>query len=275
MYQSFTELLEAAGPCGSCGKPLGYDFIESEQQVILDAMNRIPERLRRLIIEAPKVCEPCERMGHERQQELIKKRKVQAHIEDAYGRGFLPEQAREACFNRSRVAIEDRNLEAWQWARNWTRNKPNAWVMGAEGTGKTFWARYVLNTALESLLSVAETRGIDINRTAGRYSAEESVKRWCAVDLLLIDDIDKAGWDKAGFESLWYILDRRWDAKRRTIITSNVKPEHMREVWRPLCEDNPSILGTLFARLIPMDRIELTGASIRREQQQELSEGAA
>jgi DNA replication protein DnaC len=270
VFETFEELLDSMGVCGACEKPVVWKLSEAEQQELLAAHNRMDEGLSRIIRRMRPLCEACEKMGEQNRAELIRGKRVAELRQKVYGLGWLPEGARDCTFDDSSGEVEDNNQAAWRWGRLWTPEHPNGWVMGGEGTGKTFFVRCILNAAISRVCEVLELSAIELNRSAARFDSDTLLKQCCNTGILSIDDVDKAEWTAKGFEWLWLVAERRHDAKRRFFMTSNVTPEAMKSVWAHLAGDNPTKLSTLFARFIPMERIELKGASIRRAIQTEL-----
>jgi DNA replication protein DnaC len=271
MFETFQQLMDSMGKCGACGSDLDWRYTPREQQELLEAHNRMGEALSAVIRGTQPLCSGCERLGDERRRDLVRKRRVKARIDEAYQTGAMPEEAREWTLLASKLSVEERNEDAWIWAHRWSIKSPNAWVMGEEGTGKTFLMRCILNLALEFEHTACEVKAFDLNRLADRYDADPLIKRWGNADVLGIEDIDKVDWSVKGYECLWHVIDVRCSGRRRTVITSNVNPEHMQAKWKALSPDNPSRVSTLFARLIPTERLVLTGPSLRKQMQAELA----
>lgn len=263
---TFEDLKQSLGDCRMCGGPLDWDW-GAEENRLLAEMHARGGPVLGLLRGLQPVCTPCSREEERRRRRAERHERIREHVAEAYALGCLPEEARACTLARSNPEAEAHSPTAWGWARNWGMRSPNAWLMGPEGVGKTYLARCVLNAALERGLSAAEVSAFELNRRAERFGLEALLKRWCGVDVLLLEDLDKARWDEDGIEYLWYILDRRSAAQRRLIITANVAPEHMKRVWDGAAWQNESKVQTLWERMIPIGRYEFEGRSFRRDLQ--------
>ena len=211
--------MELKGPCPDCG------ITQPETEEVAD---RVVDWWRRC--EAGKArsfglenlryfCAACylktdtERMAALRKDKAVMVRKKQ--IWDK----LLPHAIMSARFEHSDRVIELANRPAWEWGRNWNVAKGNAWIFGTVGTGKTFLARCIMNRAIDEwFLKAAEITGQKWVETAVKYSDHiahrEKLK---GVDILLIEDIDKATWTEQSFDMFFELINYRFDAKTADI----------------------------------------------------------
>lgn len=267
--ETFDRLMESIGRCRMCGGAVSMDLDPVGQEAILETYNSLGPKFRAMLLQAHWVCDLCATADEQTQRAIAEKRlrrdQAQKARAWAYGSGAMGNGALDATFASSSGHLEWRNSAAWALARRWTVSDTNLWIIGPEGTGKSFMARCILNGALDRGYSAVEVSAFTLNLSADRYGNEALLERWSTSDVLLIDDVDKGYWSKKGLGCLWYVLDQRCTRRLRTIVTSNMSVEAVRDRWRTLVDqDNPTLLQTLIARLIPTTRVELTGESIRR-----------
>lgn len=61
----------------------------------------------------------------------------------------------------------------------------------------------------------------------GEYSSEEILDNWSICPLLALDDLGVEKTTEWGAEQLYRLLDRRYDARRPTVVTSNARVEEL------------------------------------------------
>lgn len=137
-------------------------------------------------------------------------------------------------------------------------------LSGDYGTGKTHLARCLLNRAISRGWYVCEAKAVDFAK-AGRmkFGQDNILEMMRNSRLILIDDLDKATWDAPALQALWSIIDARYDAKRKTILTSNITPADCRIT---ITQDAPGFEGTvlsMFQRFKPTKFLEFVGMSLR------------
>lgn len=184
---------------------------------------------------------------------------------DLQGRGLLRENFIQSGFNKSTQEIEALNSEAWEAAKDWNGDS-NIYLYGPVGCGKSFLALSILKKVF------CVTKGRDVAEIAARRFAKLSdrfdegrgiLAVLSKVNMLLIDDLDKAIWDPERLAALWEILDDRMVGNRRTVITANVAPLQLREILRAQSPGNQSLADAALDRLKPCLTLELKGKSLR------------
>lgn len=137
------------------------------------------------------------------------------------------------------------------------------YIHGECGTGKTYAARCVLYQAMQAGKSVAEITAYAMIKHSAMFQAEELLKPYERAQFLLIDDIDKPHWDSKALSFLWWLVNARADNGGRTIITSNVEPKKLRNVFAGTTSGNDSKLESIFQRLHPTTVVGMHGKSRR------------
>lgn len=269
-------IMELRGPCVGCGRVLGCESVtEADRMAAWFKKARSAEASNSLKSMAGSLerltfwCPVCFKKSAAERDILKRKESARQIRQNAVWGGLLPKTATAMTFQGSERMIEVENHEAWSWGREWTPGSGNAWIFGPVGTGKTFLARSILNRAIdEHFLSVGEITAEQWVETAVKYSDHiEHRAKLREVGLLLIEDIDKASWTEQAFDMFFELVNYRYDAKLRMLITTNAKPEYMLErqtgVWRKVCRGNPSKASAVMDRLRPMTRFEFKGGSHR------------
>lgn len=210
-------------------------------------------------------CESCQRILAAAEMRAYRAQELMRKYDALHGRGLLRENFLDAGFHKSNPEIQAMNNEAWDAAKAWKRDS-NIYLFGPVGCGKSFLALSILKRVF------ALTNGWDVAEIAARRFAKLSdrfdegrgmLAKLTKVNILLIDDLDKAIWDSERLAALWEILDDRMVGHRRTIITANVAPLQIREMLRAQSPGNQSLADAALDRLKPCLTLELKGKSLR------------
>lgn len=175
--------------------------------------------------------------------------------------GLLAHGTSDISFETSKTPHEA-NMGAWEAAQRWEADQ-NLYFWGPPGTGKSHLARCVLMRALGAGRSVGEITASRFCIAAVSYEGRGVLPRLSAPEVVLLDDLDKGLWSPRTLVALWELLDRRAMGRRRTLITANLAPPAMLEVWRNAAPENVSIAQGISDRLLPMGVWNLTGPSMR------------
>ncbi len=155
------------------------------------------------------------------------------------------------------------NSAAWEAALMWKRDV-NVYLHGPCGVGKSHLARCMLYEAMGDGLRIGEVSGHSV-ASASAYKPEVDALAW--PDVLLIDDIDKGAWGPQGIVILREALDRREQARRRTILTANADKRELMQYLTRRAGENKSLVPAALDRLnTPAGRpltLCLTGRSLR------------
>lgn len=215
----------------------------------------------------------CDDCAAKKSKELDRQRlrdDCTVRFRNAQRRGLLTDQFRRASFSLSRKDVEAMNPEAWEMARNWPRRQ-NLYIYGHIGTGKTFMALAALRKAFVAGMDVAETTARQFVKTTDLFRDSENLfPAWKSVDILLIDDIDKARWNLDRIDALWELMNARVSAGHRTIITGNISLRDLALLMRERTGDgereikNTSRADAALERFKPIQQIELKGRSLRK-----------
>lgn len=137
----------------------------------------------------------------------------------------------EACTAIGDMGEANLSLQALQRGERWC-----VFMRGSVGVGKTFLARAHANSlrtqgrivcdvvCADLLDRLGETqRKVDPKVEPAIESLTQALDFFANYDVLLIDDLGAERMTEWRLEQLFKIIDRRWLAKRTTIITSNIK----------------------------------------------------
>lgn len=256
-------------PCPMCGAVADYRMPEIEAAELLAIMQGLPDGIRTAIDKLEVLCDPCRREMENKtsvERSAAKHaRAVRKALDESYGAGMIPQAAKVCRFANSHTNIEARNIEAWGKAKNET---VNLWICGAPGTGKTYMARCILNRAVDDGHTGAEITGIRLNDIGGLWveNRDKELKRLTAARIVSADDIDKAEWNGKGLDALWVLINGLSETKRRIIVTANVGPREWKRQLSEVRGLNPTLVASIWERMLPMHGIELLGESLRRSQ---------
>lgn len=137
----------------------------------------------------------------------------------------------------------------------------SVWLHGAVGVAKTHLAKCALNRHLYRGYSVDVIVGPEFRVIGEQFpqDREDDQRRYIAPDLLLIDDIDKLELTGKALESLWYILNCRFMAGKRNIITSQLEAREMAKQWRAVRNINQPMLESALDRFNPCVQFRIAG----------------
>ncbi len=274
--------IEHLGPCCACGQIGSFHTasISRENLVAIWTTDRTLQSGRPELnasldnIARCGSCERCCDMKEEELKEMRDRARMNRLRKKLTWLGIVPPEFAKCCHMDSDEAIMMENPELWEWARAWTPDMESAWYFGNRGTGKTFLARCILNALLDKGISVGELSAVKFNQIAKRrfYEWHEERKIYGQVQVLLIEDIDKAVWTPEGMSELYSLVDERYSNDRRTFVTTNATVEWCSQQWDEASRGNASLPGTIRDRLKPIRRVKLTGTTLRIGGQSEFSQ---
>lgn len=260
---------EYLGVCGRCGRDHRLTDAEARETIALDeALEDTPD-LRdaiRSLGHNNLLCPPCVIAHQEETSAERQKTRLESLRRRVYGSGLMVTAAKAQTLLTSDPEIEAKNPALWSTIRRHPLDK-NLWIFGTPGTSKTFAARCALNDYLAHGKTAAELsahRLLDISRS---FHPERDMRVYMDPNILLIEDIDKPIWTEDAISCLWRLIDARASQKLRLIITANARPDELRDQWRAKGRQNNSTISSMFERMLPMQRIETTGQSFRRERE--------
>jgi len=246
-------------PCPRCGQLLEYP----EYSGLLEFLNGIAG-----------LCDACAAIREREAGREALRDRCKARYSDLLHRGLVSAHFREASFSKSRADIEALNPEAWTAGRDWDRQQ-NLYIHGHIGTGKTYLALCVLRKSFVAGLSVAETTARQFVKISDLFRDPTGLMDgWKSVDVLLLDDFDKATWSLERIDGLWELLNARMAAGRRTVLTGNATLRDIAITMRERTGDaqqgtrNTARADAALERLKPITQLVLHGKSLRNTETQ-------
>ena len=136
--------------------------------------------------------------------------------------------------------IDESKCEQWLSARDKILDKSSdgflVALIGNRGTGKTQMAVSIIWTALCYGVTIHYTLAteimLEIRATYGNAATESELtvlQRFIRPELLIIDEITELASTDASARSLTYIIDKRYMAKKKTVLIGNVKSDRLQE----------------------------------------------
>jgi DNA replication protein DnaC len=155
--------------------------------------------------------------------------------------GVIPRRFRGVSFDRPPVTEIDPRVV--RIVREYVRDidarldeGQGLWLMGDVGTGKTTLAMLVSRHALEARRAVAiyslPRLLAEIRKTyeeGAEHSYLQLLERLAAVDLLHLDDLGAERSNEWVLEQLYSIVNARYEEGRAMVITTNLRPDELRE----------------------------------------------
>ena len=191
--------------------------------------------------------------------------KTYSLVYKAHMSGLVPLDIQDYTFASSEAHVGEGNMESFDKAKQWVSGDTTTlFLYGSVGTGKTHIARCCLLESCEYGKSIAEVKATMLCNIGNLFKSGELMEKYKYIHVLLIDDIDKANWNKKGLELLWELMDWRYDRGYRTIFTSNVSPQSFKEIFNKATEGNTSKISSLMDRMRPLTQARIAGESKRR-----------
>lgn len=129
---------------------------------------------------------------------------------------------------------------------------------GAVGTGKSFLSGCICNAlAAKGFSTIMDTaRGF----ADKAFNDHGFIDRLCRYDLLVLDDLNAERQTDYMAETVYQIVNARWQARRPMLVTTNLTSEQMKN---PANVTDARIFSRILARCVP---VLVTGVDRRREQ---------
>lgn len=168
----------------------------------------------------------CGLYGSWRNQKDMEKVMLRASIPTAYEETTLE--------NYEKRTIESEKVHAYMIALANEENTQGAYIFGASGLGKTHLAIGLLKKRMErgrTGLFVVVPELMESLRRCLRESGDdfEILQALYNVDCLVLDDLGAEKATEWVAERLYLVVNQRYLSNRMTVITSNCKPEEMKE----------------------------------------------
>ena len=188
-------------------------------------------------IKVPCSCE-CESREYERQREIVKARERQEYISNLKKMSLIGKRYEDVTFDKCQNTSESfarakqRCMKYCSIADEALDNGYGIYIFGNSGVGKTLLTACMCNELTNQVKQCLFTNFFEISKSirATFNSREESeerlVDRLCDIDFLFIDDLGtervKSNGDDTWLqEKIYDIINKRYNAKKPTIFTSN------------------------------------------------------
>ncbi len=199
-------------------------------------------------LKSREMCPVCAKEKAEREEaELEEKRKQENRIRQLKRKAFarIPLEYREKGFEEFVVSTESQRKAvelSKRFVRGWEKAKQGGYgllFVGNCGTGKTHLACAIMQALIDRYerfnpyyYRVSEVfSAVRKTYIPGSFTTEEDViEKFCAMDLLVLDEIGVQKGSEAERRTLFAILDARMGNKKPTILLTNLKRKELEDV---------------------------------------------
>ena len=159
------------------------------------------------------------------------------------------------------VALRDR-LE--KYCRNYpdVKNR-NITIMGQAGSGKTFLLNCMAKALMDRSFSVIRLSAYKMmNELFSLYISDNGefdsvLERLCTVDVLIVDDLGtELRKENFTLNTLYYLFDRRAELQKALLVSTNLTPEHISQLYSERLLSRLINAGTTAS-------VRLTGTDVR------------
>lgn len=123
------------------------------------------------------------------------------------------------------------------YAKNFSKHTENILFTGMTGVGKTFLSNCIAKAVLDQCYSVVYLTSIQLfdifsKSTFSQEEDEEKVDHYILdSDLLIIDDLGTELYNSFTVSKLFYCINERLSAGKHTIISTNLNPTELRDIY--------------------------------------------
>ncbi len=174
----------------------------------------------------------CERTRIERDNAEAEARRHKQAVESIQQRGRIDPAMRNLCFS----TLDDRSARVTETCRSYVagwgaalRENYGILFFGTTGTGKSHHAYAIANGIAEKEHSVFCGTVLDLISAMqdNQQSREKILHIVKTTDLLLLDDFGATRYTDYQWEQVYSIINARYNARKPTIITTNLSPKAM------------------------------------------------
>lgn len=179
--------------------------------------------------------------------------------------GYIRSQATvESLPIRWRDADFDKSITGWDVAKRFAENFPNngkgILFLGGVGRGKTHLAGAIAKYVIENhhVPVMFKSYAMVLEEIKVNFEGDKKeLERVCNVPLLILDDVGQEKQSEWNRETLFKIINSRYESMSPVVVTSNCTPMALQE----------NIGDATFSRLFEMcDRIKMSGKDYRMEE---------
>lgn len=154
------------------------------------------------------------------------------------------------------------NPKTWATLETWTPSAGGVFFHGPTGVGKTAAARYLMARAWWAGRTVAETTGPFFVLQCSGFEDHARRATLERVQVLLVDDLDKARFTEHSLMALWEVMNTRHARRLPTLITANMTPADLCAAWTGTTR-NETLGVSILRRLIPVMDCPMEGEDVR------------
>jgi len=119
-------------------------------------------------------------------------------------------------------------------------------LAGNPGCGKTVAAAVAAKEATKEGLRVVFVRALDANRIGLFGEDLKTINSWASAGLLIVDDLGTEVPNAVWLQNLGDLVDRRYERQAKTILTTNLKIDQLKQLYGVRVMDRLKELGAYF-----------------------------
>lgn len=210
-------------------------------------------------IKHPTECR-CQREKREAEERQYKEYLHNAKIRELKGKCFPSKQMESWTFDH--CILDEKKIQIGQkYVYNWSKVEADnlgLLLWGSVGTGKTYFAACIANALIEKEVSVKMTN-LSAVMNCKYENRDDFIKDICRYRLLILDDFGMERDTSYGMETIYQVIDRRYQSNKPLILTTNLSLDTLKH---PADLDHQRIYDRVMEMCIP---IRFIGESLRTD----------